>query len=603
MNVLIVSASMGAGHDGAARELSRRLERDGHSATTVDFLDAVPARGGRLVRFGYEWQLKLAPWAYEATYRMWFALPFMTAPLIGLVGLLTTRRLRQWAKRTDADVIVSTYPLASLAFGRMRQRGKIGVPVVTFITDFAVHPLWTHPGVDLHLTVHPQAARAAAARVGGRAEAPGPLVPERFRAGRPDRAEARARLGLPQDRPIVLLVAGSWGVGDMERTFEEVADAGQFVPLAVCGNNDRLRRRLAAKNAGLVLGWTDEMPALMAAADVLVENAGGLTCMEAFASGLPVLTYRPIAGHGRGNAMDMARAGVAAYVGPTEELVPALAGAVSEDGAARASAAREMFRGDAAADVIAEAARAGDVVVALERPRRPAAARIRQGVAAAMASVAVLYGLAIFGVGTAAAHGLAVARAPHHAVAAYVGVRLSPAELADPTVQTTLAADRVTAVVSGRMASQYPDAMAGLESAGVDVANGGWGGKGGFRWSRAHSDVVRSAHAIQAATNERTRLFVPARPVDGFDLASAQLSRERIVVATDADTTTLSGLPSMRPGGIYVIDARRLQPRQLLALLAGLQPAANVSEVDVLPLDSLLGPPPVSSLRGSARPV
>ena len=29
------------------------------------------------------------------------------------------------------------------------------------------------------------------------------------------------------------------------------------------------------------------MPALMTAADALVENAGGLTCMEAFAIGLP----------------------------------------------------------------------------------------------------------------------------------------------------------------------------------------------------------------------------------------------------------------------------------------------------------------------------
>jgi processive 1,2-diacylglycerol beta-glucosyltransferase len=588
MNVLIVSASMGAGHDGAARELSRRLEWDGHRPTTVDFLDAVPARGGILVRFGYEWQLKLAPWAYEATYRMWFALPFMTAPLIALVGLLTSRRLRKWAVKCDADVIVSTYPLASLAYGRLRQRGKVGVPVVTFVTDFAVHPLWTHPGVDLHLAVHPQSAAAAHARSGGRSEAPGPLVPERFRTGLPDREAARTRLGLPQDKAVVLLVAGSWGVGDLERTFDEVAGAGSFFPLAVCGTNDRLRRRLAAKGSGMVLGWTDEMPALMAAADVLVENAGGLTCMEAFASGLPVLTYRPIAGHGRGNALDMARAGVAAYVGPNAELAQAIVGAVGVGGMARAEAALAMFSGDAATDIVAEGARWRDVVTRLEPRPRVAALRVRQGIAAAMASAALLYGIAIFGVGTAAAHGLAVARAPHHAVAAYVGVRLSPDELADPRIQAALAAERVTAVVSGRMAAEQPDAMAGLQTAGVDVANGGWGGKWGFRWSRAHSDVVRSAHAIQAATNERTRLFVPARPVDGFDLASAQLSRERIVVASDSDAVTVSGLPSMRAGGIYVIDGRRLQPADLLRLLAQLPPAATAADVNVLPLDNLL---------------
>src|SRR5579862_5901911 len=100
MKVLIVSASMGAGHDGAAKELKRRLERAGHTATIQDFLDAVPARSGPLVRLGYEWQLKLTPWAYEATYRMWFALPFLTAPLVALIGFITARRLRRWVEQS-----------------------------------------------------------------------------------------------------------------------------------------------------------------------------------------------------------------------------------------------------------------------------------------------------------------------------------------------------------------------------------------------------------------------------------------------------------------------------------------------------------------------
>jgi processive 1,2-diacylglycerol beta-glucosyltransferase len=590
MNVLIVSASMGAGHDGAARELKRRLENDGHCATTVDFLDAVPARCGVLVRLGYEWQLKLAPWAYEATYRMWFALPFMTAPLIALIGLLTSRRLRRWVTETDADIVVSTYPLGSLAFGRLRKRGRIGVPVVTFVTDFAVHPLWTHPGVDLHLTVHPQAAAAVRARTGGRASAPGPLVPKKFTDLRPDRTSARARLGLPPYAPVVLLVAGSWGVGDIEQTFDDVAATGRYLPLAVCGNNERLRRRLAAKRTGVVFGWTDEMPSLMAAADVLVENAGGLTCMEAFAVGLPVLTYRAIAGHGRGNAQDMAKAGVAAYVGPSSDLDQALTTATSDLGVARAISARSMFAGDAAVDVVAEAARERDVVVAIDRrpaPARLTPRRIRQGAAAVAAATALLYGLAAFGVGTAAAHGVAVARAPHHALAAYVGVRLNAVELADPNVQRTLAANRLTAVISGQMAAEQPNAVFGLGAAGVDVANGGWGTHGGFRWSRAHSDVVRSAHAIRAATNEQIKLFVPARRVDGFDLASCRLSNERIVVAKDADGITATSVPELRAGGIYVIDGRPLRTSQLLKVIADLAPAANASDIDIRPLAAL----------------
>jgi hypothetical protein len=57
---------------------------------------------------------------------------------------------------------------------------------------------------------------------------------------------------------------------------------------------------------------------------VLVENAGGLTSMEAFAAGLPVVSYRPIAGHGRHNAREMDRAGVAHWARNSRSLADIL---------------------------------------------------------------------------------------------------------------------------------------------------------------------------------------------------------------------------------------------------------------------------------------
>ena len=123
----------------------------------------------------------------------------------------------------------------------------------------------------------------------------------------------RSNLGLsPEDR-AVLVVAGSWGVGDVVATVEAIGRSGEFHPITVCGRDDSLRAELESRGFGTVIGWTDEMPALMSAADALVENAGGLTCMEAFAVGLPVITFRPIAGHGKDNAEMMARAGVNCY--------------------------------------------------------------------------------------------------------------------------------------------------------------------------------------------------------------------------------------------------------------------------------------------------
>jgi UDP-N-acetylglucosamine:LPS N-acetylglucosamine transferase len=343
---------MGGGHDGAARELRRRLEERGHQVRLEDFLSAFPLRGGGIVRRGYQWQLRRAPWLYEASYRMWLTRPDLAGPLAAAVSAATGAAMRRWVAEAEPDVVVSTYPLSSLVLGRDRERQALKVPVATFVTDFAVHPLWTHAGVDEHICVHPQAAADAVSRVGGAASAPGPLIPERFTSSLPGRAQARAALGLAGDDRIVLLVAGAWGVGQIAETFDDVASTGRYTPLVVCGRNEKLRRRIAARGGGgKVLGWTEEMPALIAASDALVQNAGGLTCMEAFAAGLPVVSYRPIAGHGKGNAAAMQRAGVAAWASSPDRLGAVLDGATGPRRQELVDAGRAMFAGDPAADV------------------------------------------------------------------------------------------------------------------------------------------------------------------------------------------------------------------------------------------------------------
>ena len=61
--VLVVSASMGGGHDGAARELRRRLTDVGHQVHIVDFLTLAELRIGWLLMAIYRFQLRVAPWS------------------------------------------------------------------------------------------------------------------------------------------------------------------------------------------------------------------------------------------------------------------------------------------------------------------------------------------------------------------------------------------------------------------------------------------------------------------------------------------------------------------------------------------------------------
>jgi WS/DGAT/MGAT family acyltransferase len=72
------------------------------------------------------------------------------------------------------------------------------------------------------------------------------------------------------------------------------------------------------------------MPALTAAADVVVTNAGGATALEAVACGRAVLMFEPIAGHGKANAALMAAAGLATLCAGPAELTSTLRGLIAQ---------------------------------------------------------------------------------------------------------------------------------------------------------------------------------------------------------------------------------------------------------------------------------
>ena len=101
-------------------------------------------------------------------------------------------------------------------------------------------------------------------------------------------------------------------------------------PVTVCGHNAELRRRIAGAGTGLALGWVDDMPALVRAANVVVQNAGGLTSLEAMSAGVPVLSYRCLPGHGTTNAAALDEAGLASWVRHPADLAGALKVALAD---------------------------------------------------------------------------------------------------------------------------------------------------------------------------------------------------------------------------------------------------------------------------------
>lgn len=316
--VVIVSGSVGAGHDGVAHELAHRLRDRGHSVAVLDLLDGFPVAVRILLSSAYVLTVKIAPWLYELT--CWLVersrlFQRLTDRICGTAaGWLLTAV-------AGADVVVATYPPASRALGQLRRSRALTVPVVTYLTDPAPNFLWVHPDVDLHLCASRATAAETKATYGIQVEAAGPLVAAAFRAT--DRGAARAQLerslGLGPDARIALVVLGSLGVGDVRGAVAALKAAG-MLPIVLCGRNERLRRSLRGIPGSEALGWRDDVPVLVAGADLVVHNAGGLALTESLVAGVPAVTFASLPGHGRANARSLDRSGMAPWARTPAEL-------------------------------------------------------------------------------------------------------------------------------------------------------------------------------------------------------------------------------------------------------------------------------------------
>lgn len=351
--VLIVSASMGAGHDRAAAELARRLTERGHATHVVDVLALGSGRDGQRLRVFYGLMLRRFPWVYDLAMRFWARFPRWSERFTAIGARGYERGLLTEIERFRPDAVVSTYNLASQALGRLVHSGRIDIPVATYVTDPGAHPYWVTSDVTTHFVVTPDTVERLVQVGADQVIATGPLVRPDFSVER-DRSATRRQFGLPEQGRIALVTAGSWGVGHIERTAALLAASGSWLPVTLCGHDHGLQQRLTAAGVGVPLGWTDDVPALMSAADVLVDNAGGLTCLEALVSGLPVVIFRPLPGHGRLNARTLEDAGLARYARDDVALLAELddLDAHPDERSAQIERGRAIVTGDVATEVL-----------------------------------------------------------------------------------------------------------------------------------------------------------------------------------------------------------------------------------------------------------
>ncbi len=329
---LLLSGSIGFGHDQLAEACSTSLESDGWSTRTIDLMRLLgrgaDSAGGAVFR-----TMLAVPGLYDAFH---FAALRTGNRVAELADAAASRRilprLRDLLDTDPADLAISVFATGASAISRLAGRYP-SMRHVVFSTDVTPHRLWVHQNVDLYL-VTSQAAERAVRRFAPEARVLVVQAPVRTAFYHPpSQGMARTSLDVPLRERCVLLTTGAWGLGPVAQAAEALGDAGVHV-LAIAGRNAKLEHRLrsVAQRQPRVrpFGFSDRIPELMAASDLVITSSGD-TCTEARVVGRPLLLLDVVQGHGRDNLQHELELGDAAVAsGRAADVVRATLSALDQ---------------------------------------------------------------------------------------------------------------------------------------------------------------------------------------------------------------------------------------------------------------------------------
>jgi len=325
MRILILSVKAGAGHMRAAQAIEEALleSAPGVEVKHLESLDLMTSFFRHGFNTVYGSMLKWSPTAWRSLYEH----TDRQAPdsrgrafSAFCTGMNSFRLIRE-AREYDPDCIICSHFIPAAVMARLRSRGRLRAAVAVVLTDYDIHTMWVHRGVDQYFVPTAEMAHALL-RYGvtpGSVSISGIPTLAQFRGKYPQKEQLRRQLGLKSSKPVVLVTGGGCGLGQLDTVVKSLAadyPAAQY--LAIAGNNKKTLASLqdiAAESPGTVFpyGFVSNIHEMMAASDLAITKPGGLTCTESLALSLPLILINPIPGQEERNANYLLETGAALY--------------------------------------------------------------------------------------------------------------------------------------------------------------------------------------------------------------------------------------------------------------------------------------------------
>ena len=299
MRVLILSANTGGGHNSTARALVEQLEKLNIEYEIADTLAFISEKVSDFISWGHSYVYRKHPRLFGFGYRFEEKHPPRFI-------------YEQCAKGSDAlqkklmsgnyDAVICVHVFSGMMINEVRERFSNHIPAFFIATDYTCSPGVSEQKLDGYFIPH-RMLLGEFVRNGDipadKLHTTGIPIGSRFYE-REDKASARRALNLPEDGKIVVLTCGSMGCGKLEKSARFLLRhmPSHSTLVVLCGNNEKTYRELLpyASEKFRILGFTDQMPRYMSAADIYITKPGGLSTSEAIAKRVPMIFINAVPG-------------------------------------------------------------------------------------------------------------------------------------------------------------------------------------------------------------------------------------------------------------------------------------------------------------------
>ncbi|MBM7616224.1 MGDG synthase family glycosyltransferase [Alkaliphilus hydrothermalis] len=295
MNIAIVTASIGHGHNSVALALEEKVKSEGrHNVAVFDILE--DSRVSQILKSVYLEMITKTPYLYSKMYQ-WSQRHRKVSSLTSYFNFICLKNLKNIISDFKPDVFIFTHPFPALSY-----RQSLKIPAWTVITDYSYHPIWYSSQINGYFVANTDIKDYLTQSGFPQDFIYETGIPIKDSFFKPEITEFPNKT--VKNTPLILIMGGGLGLGALSEIVEKLESLDSpFESIVLTGKNQELYNQLNAtfknkrSNRWKAMSFTNDVPNLMRQADLLISKGGAITLTEAMASKLPTVIYKPITGH------------------------------------------------------------------------------------------------------------------------------------------------------------------------------------------------------------------------------------------------------------------------------------------------------------------